>query len=83
MYIEVDKNKMKASVLSIVERFIEESYDEEEIRKLTLAKYAELLVKASEDVINRFVEESGEDKLKIDREKLGKIVQSEVDKLYK
>lgn len=83
MEIKVDKDKMKADILSIVERVIEETYDEEEIRKLTMVKYANILAKASNDVINILAEECGEKNVRIEKGLVEMIVQSEVDKIYK
>lgn len=79
MLLNVKKNEVEVSVLSLVEDVIQKVYGEEEISKLSLDEYAKILATTSMAVLERLVYVENQPTIEIDRCLIESVVKSKTD----
>lgn len=79
MLLSVKKNEVEVSVLSLVEEMIEKTYGEEEISKLSLDEYANILATISMEVL-KHVYIKDQPTIEIDRGLIECIVKAQVNR---
>lgn len=80
MLLNVKKNEVEVSVLSLVEEIIGKTYGEEEISKLSLDEYANILATISMEVLKHLVYIKDQPTIEIDRGLIECIVKAQVNR---